>query len=217
MAESEFLSFDGTLSADICSSEPCDHGEWNRQHGADFPVCHSGIPSRRDADGLRHKCKEEFMTDLASLAFDRDQWGRLTLKLDNGRVHVGVEPVRCFPLTDPSRVIALLDSEGHEILTLPELSSLNPEARQFLEAELASRDFVPVIQRVISASHPHPPCRWSVVTDKGQTSFQLESEDDIRRLGPHRILIADSNGIRYLIADMRALDASSKRIVQRLV
>jgi hypothetical protein len=157
------------------------------------------------------------MTDLAALTFDKDQWGRLTLKLDSGRVYAGVEPVRCFPLTDPKRVIALLDAEGHEILTLPDLNSLNPEARQFLEAELASRDFVPVIQRVISTSNPHPPCRWTVVTDRGQTGFQLESEDDIRRLGPDRILIADSNGIRYLIADLQQLDAASKRIVQRLV
>ena len=56
-----------------------------------------------------------------------------------------------------------------------------------------------------------------VETDRGATSFLLESEDDVRKLGPHRVMIADSNGIRYTIPDVRKLDSHSQRIVQRLV
>lgn len=156
------------------------------------------------------------MTDLLDLKFDRDDWGRLTLTLANGQTYAGVEPVRCFPLSDPLKVISLLDPEGKEILTIPALESLNPEARQMLEAELAARDFVPVIQRVISTTNPNPPCQWSVETDRGKTSFQLENEDDVRKLGPFRLLIADSNGIRYSIPDVRQLDSHTQRIVQRL-
>ena len=161
--------------------------------------------------------KESSMSDLMELSFDRDPWGRLVLKLSTGQTHQGVEPVRCFPLSDPQKSIALLDVEGHELLTIPNLESLNPAAREFLETELASRDFVPTILRVLWTSHPHAPCRWTVVTDRGQTSFQLESEDDIRKLGSNRVLIADSNGIRYLIPDVRKLEPASQRIVQRLI
>ena len=157
------------------------------------------------------------MTDIAALTLDRDAWGRLILTLGNGQTHVGVEPVRCFPLSDPLKAIALLDPDGHEVLTLPDLDSLNAAARQLLELELTARDFVPVIQRVVSTSNPSPPCRWSVETDRGETSFQLESEDDIRKLGPHRVMIADSNGIRYTIPDLRQLDSVTQRIVRRLV
>ena len=157
------------------------------------------------------------MIDTTALMFDRDQWGRLTVTFGDGQTHAGVEPVRCFPLSDPQKAIALLDADGHELLTLPDMHALNPAARQFLENELASRDFVPVIQRVISASNPHPPCCWLVKTDRGETRFQLESEDDIRKLGPHRVMIADSHGIRYTIPDLRQLDAATQRIVQRLV
>ncbi len=157
------------------------------------------------------------MTDLTALQFDRDDWGRLVLTLGDGQTHVGIEPVRCFPLSDPEKSIALLDPEGHELLTLSSLDSLNPTARTVLESELSSRDFVPVIKRVISASNPTPPCQWSVETDRGTTRFQLESEDDIRKLGPHRVMIADSNGIRYTIPDTRQLDTATQRIIQRLV
>ena len=154
---------------------------------------------------------------VGTLAFERDEWGRLVLKTGDGKTYVGVEPVRCFPLSDPEKAIALLDPEGKEILTLPDLDSLNPAAKEALRLELASRDFVPVIQKVVSASNPIPPCQWSVETDRGSTSFLLESEDDVRKLGPNRVLIADSNGIRYTIPDLRKLDSHSQRIVQRLV
>lgn len=156
------------------------------------------------------------MTDMTSLTFDRDAWGRLILKQGDGQIHAGVEPVRCFPLSDPEKSIALLDAEGKEILTLPDLNSLGSEARAILESELAARDFVPVIQRVISTTNPSPPCQWSVETDRGKTSFLLESEDDVRKLGPNRVMIADSNGIRYTIPDIRQLDSHTQRIVQRL-
>ena len=160
------------------------------------------------------------MPDIISydkLTFEHDPWGQLVLSLPDGTKYAGVEPVRCFPLTNPTRAIALLDGEGREILNLPTLDVLAPAARDVLQRELAEREFVPVIQRIVATNTPHPPCRWDVETDRGRTSFQLESDDDCRRLGPQAVLIADSNGIRYSIPNIDQLDASSQRIVRRLV
>jgi hypothetical protein len=157
------------------------------------------------------------MTETLALKFDRDDWGRLVVVLENGKRYVGVEPVRCFPLSDPSNSIALLDADGREIVTLPSLDALNLEAQKVVENELAMREFVPVIKRVVSTTNPNPPCRWSVETDRGSTSFQLESEDDIRKLGSDSVLIVDSNGIRYSIPQIKQLDAATQRIVHRLV
>ena len=49
------------------------------------------------------------------------------------------------------------------------------------------------------------------------TSFQLESEDDIRKLGPSGAVVADANGIRYLLPDVSQLDAASQRTIRRLI
>ena len=154
---------------------------------------------------------------FSELTFDRNAWGQLVLSLPDGTQHSGVEPIRCFPLSDPTHAIALLDVEGREILNLPTLDLLAPAARDFLQRELAEREFVPVIHRIVATSAPNPPCRWDVETDRGRTSFQLESDDDCRRIGPHAVLVADSNGIRYLIPEIGKLDAASQRIVRRLV
>lgn len=156
-------------------------------------------------------------TNFAGLSFRKNEWGQLVLVMSDGVEHPGIDPVRCFPLTDPEHAIALLDQEGKELINLPSLDVLNAASREFIQRELAERDFVPVIQKIISTSAPYPPCIWNVETDRGRTSFHLESEDDIRSLGKIGIVIADSNGIRYKIIDISALDPGSRRIVRQLV
>jgi uncharacterized protein DUF1854 len=146
----------------------------------------------------------------------QDQWGQLVLTLKDGTVHRGVDPIRCFPLTDPDRSIALVDLDGRELVNLPSLDVLNPTAREAIHRELVEREFAPVIWRITATSVPNPPCQWTVETDRGSTSFQLESEDDIRKLGQGAV-IADSNGVRYKIQDISALDVHSQRIIRRLI
>jgi Domain of unknown function (DUF1854) len=149
--------------------------------------------------------------------FSKNEWGQLVLTLPNGIMHTGVEPIRCFPLTDPDRAIAIVDSDGHELVNLPSLDVLNPDAADFIRRELTEREFMPTIQRIIATSTPNPPCRWDVETDRGSTSFQLESEDDLRKLGATGAVIADTNGIRYTIPNINQLDAASQRTIRRLL
>lgn len=147
----------------------------------------------------------------------RDAWGRLVLLEPDGRKHVGVEPVRAFPISDPEHAIALCDPDGREILYLESLENLSSQSRQLLKEELAQREFVPAIARIVSVSSDAAPCDWDVETDRGPTRFTLSNEDDVRLLGPHRALIADSQGLRYQIPDIRALDAASRRSLERFL
>jgi hypothetical protein len=155
--------------------------------------------------------------DFATLQFHRNDWGQLVLELPGGIVHAGVEPVRCFPLSDPDRTIAIVDAEGRELVNLPSLDVLNAAAADLVRRELAERDFTPTILRIVSTSSPSPPCRWDVETDRGTTAFQLESEDDVRKLGNSGAVIADANGIRYLVPEIHKLDAYSQRTIRRLI
>lgn len=155
-------------------------------------------------------------SDYIEIQVIQDQWGQLVLTLKDGTVHQGVEPIRCFPLSDPEHSIALVDGDGRELINLPSLDVLNPTAREAILRELTEREFAPVIWRISATSAPGPPCVWTVETDRGLTSFQLESEDDIRRLGSGAV-IADSHGIRYKIKDISALDVQSQRIIRRLI
>ncbi|HEV3259380.1 MAG TPA: DUF1854 domain-containing protein [Gemmataceae bacterium] len=143
-----------------------------------------------------------------------DAWGRLVLTDAAGRQHVGVEPVRSFPISDPGGRISVCDADGHELVWVEQLDDLPALVRWLLQEHLARREFLPVLRRILRITTMEP-VEWEVETDRGRTRFLLNSEDDVRRLDDHRALIIDAHGIRYFIPDTRALDAPSRRMLER--
>jgi hypothetical protein len=154
---------------------------------------------------------------IRPFGLSQDAWGRLVLIDADGKRHVGVEPVRAFPLTDPGLWISLCDPHGREIVSIESLEDLSPSIRQVLEEELALREFTPIIQRIVRLSGEISPSDWDVETDRGATRFTLDSEDDVRRISAHRVLITDSQKLRYQVPDIRRLDVSSRRILERFL
>ncbi len=147
----------------------------------------------------------------------RDAFGRLVLNNNNGKEHTGVLPVRAFPIASPDQGIALVDPHGHELAWIEHLSELPDALRKLVETELASREFMPVINRIVSVSSYATPSTWTVCTDHGDTELVLKGEEDIRRLALPSLLIADSHGIHYLIRDRYALDQTSRKILDRFL
>jgi hypothetical protein len=147
----------------------------------------------------------------------RNSFGRLVYTGTDGGVHEGVVPVHAFPISAPTEGIALVDADGHELVWIAHLPDLPADARILLEEELASREFIPEIQRIRQVSTFATPSVWVVETDRGHTSFVLKGEDDIRRLNPTTLLIADSNGIHFLIRDTQQLDKPSRRLLDRFL
>jgi hypothetical protein len=146
----------------------------------------------------------------------RDAWGQLALVLADGRRLAGVEVARAFPISAPGQYICIYDAEGHEVLCVEDPSTLPPAVLEILEEELARREFVPVVLRIEEVSADRDPAQWRVETDRGPTTFMIEDADnDVRRLGPHSILLVDTHGIRYLIPDVRQLESVSRRILER--
>lgn len=154
---------------------------------------------------------------LPNWRLQRNPFGRLVLTDETGEVHEGVVPVRAFPIGSPDEGLSLLGSDGHELAWVERLSSLPAELRQLLEDELAQREFTPVIQRLESVSTFSTPSTWQVSTDRGATSFVLRSEDDIRRLEGQALLVLSSHGVVFAVRDRFALDAHSRRLLDRFL
>lgn len=149
-----------------------------------------------------------------SFHLERDTFGRLVLIDSAGVRHVDVSPVQAFPLSASGRYISILDTAGHEVLSLDSLDGLDPQVRSTLEAELAERLFVPEIVRIVNTPSEMEPSTWTVETDRGLVTFTVEGEDSIHLRDRGRVSIVDSHGIRYEIPDARKLDAHSRRVLE---
>lgn len=154
---------------------------------------------------------------IPAFGLHRNAQGRLVYVAPDGQAHEGVQAVRAFPISDPSRGISIVGADGHELLWLQSLDDLPPATRQSVEQALASREFMPEIQRIDAVSAFATPSVWDVRTDRGPTAFTLKGEEDIRRLAGQMLLISDSHGIHYLVRDVSALDRHSRRLLDHFL
>lgn len=147
----------------------------------------------------------------------RNLAGRLVLSLSDGTMHEGVIPVRAYPVQAPQEFVALMSTEGKEVLWIERLAEVPEDIRALINEEIASREVMPVIQQLTKVSTYSTPSTWEVVTDRGPTKFILKGEEDIRRLNGGTLIITDSHGLRFYVADMQQLDKHSRRILDRFL
>lgn len=147
----------------------------------------------------------------------RNLAGRLVLTLPSGQVHEGVTPVRAFPVQAPQEFVALVSTEGKELLWIERLAEVPEDVRMLINEEIASREVMPVIQQLLKVSTYSTPSTWEVVTDRGPTRLILKGEEDIRRLGTNTLIITDSHGLRFFVSDMLQLDKHSRRLLDRFL
>lgn len=147
----------------------------------------------------------------------RNAFGKLVFSRTDGEVHEGITPVRAFPIQAPESGISLVSAEGHELAWINQLADLPDAERKLIEEELASREFIPEILSILQVSSFSTPSTWQVKTDRGDASFVLKGEDDIRRISSVTLLIADSHSIHFLIRDIHALDKHSRKLLDRFL
>ena len=159
-----------------------------------------------------------YTVTASRFALERTPFGKLLLTNDAGEVFEGVVPVRAFPIQSPEDGISLVSTDGKEVAWVDRLADVPQPAQDLIRAELTTREFMPVIERIVSVSSYSTPSTWTVQTDRGDTAFVLRGDEDIRRIGKeHALLIADAHGIQYLVRDQFALDMHSKRILDRFL
>ena len=157
--------------------------------------------------------------NITTQAFEleRDAFGRLVLTDAQGERHVGVTPVRAFPLSAPGDGLSLVGGDGRELVWIDRVELLPAPTRALLEQELAVRDFAPTLLQLHSVSSFGVPSTWTVRTDRGDTSFVLKAEEDIRRLEGGELLITSAHGVQFRIADTQALDRASRKLLERFL
>ncbi|KAB7575627.1 DUF1854 domain-containing protein, partial [Verminephrobacter sp. Larva24] len=114
--------------------------------------------------------------------------------------------------------LAACRNVGHELLWIARLDQLAAPVRAQIEQALALREFVPVIEKILTVSSFATPSTWEVETDRGLTRLVLKAEEDIRRLGARtQLLIASGDGLQFCIEDSTALDRHSRRLLERFL
>ena len=146
---------------------------------------------------------------------ERDALGHLVYIDSNGHHHVGVHPVRAFPITAHDAGIGIMDQSGKEVHWYPDIAAIPSSELKLIEEELAAREFMPVIEKITKVSTFATPSIWDLETDRGPTRIRLKGEEDIRRIAGNTLLIADSNGLQFLIKDSTQLDKVSKKLLDR--
>lgn len=152
---------------------------------------------------------------FATFELSRNTFGKLVLTTPDGQAHIGVIPVRAFPIQSPEQGIALVDVDGHEVAWVEALTDVPQPSQQLMREALEAREFIPEIQAILEVSSFSTPCTWHVRTDRGDTRFVLRGDEDIRRLNGNTLLITDSHGIHFLIRDSAALNRESRKLLDR--
>ncbi|MCE1170446.1 DUF1854 domain-containing protein [Azovibrio restrictus] len=154
---------------------------------------------------------------MQTLQLERNAFGQLVFTDASGEAHTGVVPVRAFAITAPDQGLALMSPEGHELLWIDTLAALPETMARLLQEELEQREFMPEIRAIRHVSSFATPSTWEVDTDRGPTRLVLKGEEDIRRLGPNALIIADHHGLQYLIRDRQALNHQSRKFLMRFL
>ena len=158
------------------------------------------------------------ITSMADFELFLDPLGRWVCRVGGAEPQVGVQVTRAFPLSAPTEAISVVGPDGHELVFVPRLDSLDDTQRAVVAQALAEREFSPVIQRIREVSTFGTPSTWQVDTDRGPTELVLKVEEDIRRLpGQRSLLITSAHGVVFDIPDRNALDRASRRFLERFL
>ncbi len=120
---------------------------------------------------------------------------------------------RCFPWSEPTRFVSLLDSEKKEFALVPDVRALEPASREAVEAALAEAGFVLQVDRIDSVDEEVEIRTWAVQTKQGPRSFQTRLDDWPREVPGGGFLIRDVAGDLYYIGTPSALDAKSRELL----
>ncbi len=124
-------------------------------------------------------------------------------------------PAKAFPFEKEETYLSLMDEEKEEIGMIPDLSVFPEDQAALLRRELKKRYFMPRITRILKIEDRFSTSYWQVETELGDLDFSMkDTQKNIIRVTETRLILVDSDGCRYEIADHTALDRKSRSKLQ---
>lgn len=146
-----------------------------------------------------------------ALRVERRPDGQLWAELSGEARPVWVR--RCFPWSEPTRFVSLIDHEKNEFALVPDVRALDPASREALEGALAEAGFVLEVERIESVDDEVEIRTWKVRTRQGPRSFQTRLDDWPREVPGGGYLIRDVAGDLYHVAHPERLDEKSRELL----
>lgn len=142
----------------------------------------------------------------------------LRLTIEEEVCYPRVTVVRMFPLSDPETYLSVRDAANKEVGIITRLADVDEQARKLIREELERRYLVPVIRRVLTVKERFGTVDWQVETDRGRRAFTTRNlRENVAQPQPGRYILSDTDGNRYDIPDLSALDAASQNFILRFV
>ncbi len=144
---------------------------------------------------------------------------RLCAQIDDEKCVLGVKPVWAAPLSRPKRYLALLDPKGEDIALLFEPErELSSASWQAVQSEIRRRDLTSRIARLQSVREDNGAAYFSVETDRGARDFVATSlSTNAIWFGENRLLLIDTEGNRFEIEDVAALEPRSRALLEGIL
>jgi len=132
--------------------------------------------------------------------------------LNSDDVFEDLQPKRLFPVTNPLKHIALVDSSEKEVAYIGDLDELDKESAKAVLDCLEASYRIPIITKIVDYEDKGR-LYWIVETDMGMVKFHIHNiRYDIKIMGK-RVLVRDYSDNRYEIPDYTKLDRRSIKIL----
>jgi uncharacterized protein DUF1854 len=164
---------------------------------------------------VRMRAPEPVSATPERLTLERRTDGRLWAVRGEAARPVGVR--RCFPWSEPGRLVSLRDDDEEEFALVTDPAELDAGSRRVLEEALVQAGFVFEITRVLAIDEEVEIRHWRVETRQGSRAFQTRLDDWPRALPRGGLLIRDVAGDLYHLADPARLDRHSRALLWAFV
>jgi hypothetical protein len=161
--------------------------------------------------GLEPEARDVLGVEPRQIRLFRDERQQIRLTLLDDRSYLQVKAMAAFPLSLHSSFVGLADGKNKQICMIQDLGDLDADSRTIVQELLEIRYFSPRITGVMQTRDEFGVVFWKVDTDRGLREFYVRNlRDTAQDLPEGETLIADVDGNRFILPDLKTLDRDSR-------